>query len=88
VILIFRILIEPPSNSGGGWSVYIDYAKVPIFLDIVDNFPNFSLILCKLDNYDLVKSQLSDDLYPIPGIHVFFISITSISIQRLSFVIS
>jgi len=34
-----------------------DYVKVPIFLDIVDDFPDFSSIF-------LVKSQLLHGLYP------------------------
>jgi len=34
------------------------------FPDFVDTFPDFSPILCKLDNLDLAKSQLSHGLNP------------------------
>jgi len=36
---------------------------------IFPRFPNHIIFLCKLGIFDLVKSQLSDDLYPpLPGI--------------------
>jgi len=42
-----------------------DYVEVPIFPDLVDNFPDFT----EIRKFDFMKSQLSYGLYPpLPNI--------------------